>query len=358
MLVGSQLDYTDCSVCVLGLSSRGEQSITSDSKRSNNAGPATLLGPPSVLIVRLVGDVYPIETTKSLLERHKSLPVLSEFVVPENPAFIPPVGQKYFDPAFAEAQKALRNKGKVNLSLIRDRDAELRGITEIVADALFCDVLNANSTREYTRATLAGINDRAIAIPGSSHGQTLLPGNAAQTDANRLCDNVSYGVYFHEILPQPSLLERLVVELKHCGVLPSPVVPPFLPAAQTAAEESRQAAEGDAEVEETVRPFTGSSEPPAPAQPVSLPPLSLTLSAEPHNPLARLTDAYQQAESNFAQLPVLMQWVTAGDAVLAADATHATVPLRYLPEVLNILGVWTGTGDVAMQEAYDAVMAW
>jgi hypothetical protein len=302
--------------------------MTSDSRRSgNNASQATLLGPPSVLIVRLQGEVYPIETTKSVIQRNPALDVLSEFVVPESPVFIPPVGQKYFDPTYIESQRALRSKGKVNLSLIRDRDAELRGITEVVADALFRDILNATHTREYTRATLAGINDRAVEIPGSSHGKTLLAGNAATVDANKLCDNVSYGLYFHEILPRPPLLERLVVELRHCGVLSPPVLPAF-------ATTSNQAVEGG---DEEVVPYS--------------PTLELPL-ASVHNPLPQL------ASPGTAEAPVQMQWVTAGDAVLAADASEVSIPLCDATQVFAALGIWEGSADPAMQDAYEALSSW
>lgn len=198
--------------------------MTSDSRRSGyNTTQATSLGAPSVLIVRLRGDVFPIETTKSIIERNPQLHVLSEFVVPETRAFVPPVGQKFFDPVYLEAQKNLHSKGKVNFSLIKDRDAELRNITQMVADALFKDVLQSGDVHNYTRATLSGINDAAVEIPDSSFGRTALPANAESVTSSHgvavIADNSSYGVYFREIQVHAPLLQRLVVELKHAGVI-------------------------------------------------------------------------------------------------------------------------------------------
>ena len=209
-----------------GLSSRGDQSMTSASRQSgNSAAPALLLGPPSVLIVRLRGDVYPIETTKSVIQRNADLDVLSEFVVPESADFIPPVGQKFFDIRYIEAQKALHSKGKVNLSQIKGRDVELRGIAEVIAQSLFQSVLCSTTVTDYTRAVLAGVNEFAIDIPESSYGKTELPGNAGQGDRNLLASNATYGVYFADVAPQMTLLQRLVVELRHCGLLTHPAAP-------------------------------------------------------------------------------------------------------------------------------------
>lgn len=313
--------------------------MTSDSRRSGShtAAPATLLGPPSVLIVRLQGDVFPLETTKAVIERNPELDVLSEFIVPESPAFIPPVGQKFFDAAYIESQRVLRSKGKVNMSLIRGRDGELRGITEVVADALFRSLLNATSTKDYTRCTLAGINDRALDIPGSSHGKTLLPANAGRTDANILCDNASYGLYFHELLPPPPLLERLVVELKHCGVLPAPVLPPFAKVVTppTAATDDG----GGALIDEEVAAYSPGME-----EQLPLP------QAQVNNPFAQLTPP--------ADAPVRMQWTDAGDAVLAAGAAGVCIPLRGATQVFSALGIWAGSADPAMQEAFDTLMSW
>jgi hypothetical protein len=301
------------------MTSRAENSMTSDSRRSGNAASqATLLGPPSVLIVRLVGDVFPLETTKALIERNPALGVVSEFVVPENSAFIPPVGQKFFDPNYIEAQRKLQSKGKVNLSLIRDRDGELRSITETIADSIFKAVLSTTAVREYCRSTLSGMNEYAVEVPGSSHGQTALPGNAGKGDKDSLASNVSYGVYFREILPKAPLLQRLVVELKHRGVLAS-ALPVFDNAAvNSPGEEVEAYSPGMMEV-----------------------------------PLDVIEEVTQAPEG-----PVMMQWATAGDAVLAGGAGEVCFALRDVVQVLSVLGVWSGSADKKMQDVFDTVMQW
>jgi hypothetical protein len=304
-----------------GLNSRAENSMTSDSRRSGNtASQATLLGPPSVLIVRLVGDVFPLETTKAIIERNPALGVVSEFVVPENAAFIPPVGQKFFDPNYIEAQKTLHSKGKVNLSLIRDRDGELRSITETIADSIFKAVLNTTAVKEYCRNTLSGVNEFALDVPGSSHGQTALPGNAGRGDKDALASNVSYGVYFREILPRAPLLQRLVVELKHRGVLAS-ALPVFDNAAVSSPGEEVQAY-SPGMLEEEV-------------------------------PLDVIEEITQMPDA-----PVMMQWATAGDAVLAGGAEEVCFALHDMVQVLSVLGVWSGSADKRMQDALDTIMQW
>lgn len=289
--------------------------MTSDSRRSGlGTTQQVSLGAPSVLIVRLRGDVFPIETTKSIIERNKELDILSEFVVPESQAFVPPVGQKFFDPVYLEAQKALHSRGKVNFSLIKNRDAELRGITEVIADALFKSILTTSSIKDYCRGTLSGVNEFAVDIPDSSYGRTSLPANAESGQKDRrddgshvavLSDNVSYGVYFREIQVAPPLLQRLVVELKHLGVLHS--APTLLPLLLEGGPELAKSDPAD-----VVNPFSGA---------------------------------------------VMDQWTTAGDKVLAAKAELVTFPFQMTAKVLNSLGISSANDGPEDKGMYEAILA-
>jgi hypothetical protein len=209
--------------------SRGDNSMTSDSRRSaggNSASQATLLGAPSVLLVRLRGDVFPVETTKNILERNAELNILQDYFVPQAREFIPPAGKKFFDAYFIEEQKKLHSKAKVNLSFIKGRDEELRDITQLVADDLFKVLLAAVDVRETCRATVSGENIFAVDVPGTSHGSLFKPSVQALQEQSLpsrvVADNQVYGVYFPELKPSVSLLRRLIVELKCLGVVQSP----------------------------------------------------------------------------------------------------------------------------------------
>jgi hypothetical protein len=165
------------------------------------------------------GDVYPVETVKKVIERNRHLRVMDQFTVPETTSFIPPPGKKYFDPQFISEQENLRTKGRINLSAIKDRDAELRDITHSIADTLFKDVLNLHGVRSYCRSTLAGINTEAIT---ESDGDRQLDGDAdddgvtVETD-RKLSGNITYGLYFSEVTPKKTLLQAFIIELKLLG---------------------------------------------------------------------------------------------------------------------------------------------
>lgn len=200
----------------------GTRSVHSGFSGRSSTGRSTasqiMLGPPSVLIIRMKGDVYPVETVKKVIERNRLLRVMDQFTVPETTSFIPPPGKKYFDPQFISEQENLRTKGRINLSAIKDRDAELRDITHSIADTLFKDVLNLHGVRSYCRSTLAGINTEAIT---ESEGDRQLDGDAddgvtVETD-RKLSGNITYGLYFSEVTPKKTLLQAFIIELKLLG---------------------------------------------------------------------------------------------------------------------------------------------
>mmetsp|Transcript_1222 Transcript_1222/g.2003 ORF Transcript_1222/g.2003 Transcript_1222/m.2003 type:complete len:1340 (+) Transcript_1222:3-4022(+) len=199
-----------------GMTSRGDGMtvMTANTNRTDRTQPV-MLGVPSTLIVRLRGDVYPVAVMKQLIQRNSDVEVIAEYAVPESAAFVPPVGKKYFDSAYREEQAQLRSKGKVNLALIKDRDSELRQITETVVDELFKSVMQATSMNYYMRSTLSGENPFVVDIPASSHEQL----RDKESPASQISTSSNYGVYFREICPERSLLERLVIELKCANVL-------------------------------------------------------------------------------------------------------------------------------------------
>lgn len=308
--------------------------MTSDSRRSGNtAAQATLLGAPSVLIIRLRGDVFPIETTRTVIERNKNLDIMTEFVVPQSQAFVPPVGKKFFDPTYIEAQKVLHSRGKVNLSLIKGRDAELRSISEVIADTLFKSLLTTSTVKEYCRSTLSGVNHHAVDVPHSSYGLTSLPANALPssndvpqtilTATKQLSDNISYGVYFREIAPLPPLVERLVTELRHAGVL---------------------------DAIEEVDPFTGDK------MLQTLPgALQMTTTTDAATADAGVVTAVPQCVT-VGVLPT--PWATAGDAILAARAEEVSFNFKHTGRVLAALGIARDSVDAQCKAAYDEILQW
>lgn len=339
--------------------------MTSDSKRSGNtAGPATLLGAPSVLIIRLRGDVFPIEITRNVIERNKNLDILTQFVVPQSPAFIPPVGKKFFDPAYIESQKALHSRGKVNISLIKGRDAELRSISEVIADTLFKSLLTGTSVKEYCRSTLSGVNQYALDMPQSSYGLTSLPGNdlssnnSSSSSSNttnpsadailaatkRLSDNISYGVYFREIQPVAPLVERLVTELKHTGVLAAiEGIDPF-----TGTPKVSQAVPGALQIDDATGQYVNTSTVIADAatdatQGAVGASVTVTVSA---------TTAAEVVEV------VPCPWKTAGDAVLAARADEVSFNFKHTARVFAALGITSTSADVECRVAFEDIMQW
>lgn len=197
----------------------GTRSVHSGFSGRSSTGRSTasqiMLGPPSVLIVRMKGDVYPVETVKKVIERNRHLRVMDQYTVPETTSFIPPPGKKYFDPQFISEQETLRTKGRINLSAIKDRDAELRDITHSIADTLFKDVLNLHGVRSYCRSTLAGINTEAIT---ESDGDAFDDDTGVRVESDRkLSGNITYGLYFSEVTPKKTLLQAFVIELKLLG---------------------------------------------------------------------------------------------------------------------------------------------
>lgn len=198
----------------------GARSVHSGFSGRSSTGRSTasqiMLGPPSVLIVRMKGDVYPVETVKKVIERNKHLRVMDQFTMPETTSFIPPPGKKYFDPQFISEQETLRTKGRINLSAIKDRDAELRDITHSIADTLFKDVLNLHEVRSYCRSTLAGIHTEAIAERQLDGDAVIDDGVRVESD-RKLSGNITYGLYFSEVTPKKTLLQAFIIELKLLG---------------------------------------------------------------------------------------------------------------------------------------------
>jgi hypothetical protein len=180
--------------------------FTRDSTRSQagNQEPVTLLGTASILIVRLRGEVHTIETVRVIVERMDVATgsrknIMEGFVVPENLLFVPPVGKRRDDPEIlAAAQKA-----RVNISLVKGRDAELRDMTSAVVNAMLKEILTDSSSRDTLRDTLTGKNPLSVATPNYPSSNSRV--------------KTTYGVYFNEIRQQQPLGDRLVIELQHLG---------------------------------------------------------------------------------------------------------------------------------------------
>ena len=201
-----------------GRSVQSSQSGRSSSGRSSQP-MQVMLGPPSVLLVRLKGEVYPIETTKNVIERNKQIKIVENYNIPEKLPFIPPPGIKYFDPVFVAAQEAMHNKGKINISIIKDRDHELREITNIISDMLIKDVLSTHDVKDYLHSVLSGANINSI----ESKTMNTVRMNESKTNeytnsSDTVCANIVYGLYFTEIKPVKSLLERFIIELNYLGI--------------------------------------------------------------------------------------------------------------------------------------------
>ena len=178
--------------------SRGGMTPSTAKSSMSGEGSATLIGVTNILILRLKGEVFLIDTVRDIIERNQSQKnntIIDHFIVPPNLLnFIPPVAfESDYNP----------NKGKINISTIKGRDKELRNISETVISELFKDVLNTNSTVDYLLATLSGSNEKCIPLRG-----------VEKYDQK---SQITYGVYFNEIKDVKPLHYRMIAELKYKG---------------------------------------------------------------------------------------------------------------------------------------------
>eukprot|EP00601_Ochromonadales_sp_CCMP2298_P019661 CAMPEP_0173318318 /NCGR_PEP_ID=MMETSP1143-20121109/27591_1 /TAXON_ID=483371 /ORGANISM="non described non described, Strain CCMP2298" /LENGTH=182 /DNA_ID=CAMNT_0014261551 /DNA_START=270 /DNA_END=818 /DNA_ORIENTATION=+ len=154
---------------------------------------------------------------------------MSQYVPPEVDAFLPPWGKRFFDAGYVGEQEALRNKAKVNLSMVRNRDLELRSLTQEVADLIFQSLLQSAPIKTHTVSTLSGENPSSLptaTAPTATAPTATAPTHNADGTVRTivrtpsLSHSLTYGIYFQEIAPKLGLLERLAVELKLAGLLP------------------------------------------------------------------------------------------------------------------------------------------
>lgn len=175
------------------------------------------LGVPFTFFVRVVGEIHTIETVKKLLERTEEKRidgVMDNFVIPEQHVFIRPVGEKFDNWEMMGSP----SKARVNLAFVKNRDAELRDVAEMVASKLLRDLLGSTAVTECLTNTLMNFNPQSIGLV-DNHAPVLkeaklIDKSDALVGSN---SNFMYGVYYNEVIPAKALTTQVICLLKNWG---------------------------------------------------------------------------------------------------------------------------------------------
>jgi hypothetical protein len=164
-----------------------------------------LFGVTNIQIVRLKGEVFNVEAIHSILERKhfngnisavSPATSLNGFICsPNKTLFIPPVGHEV---------DINSKKAKLNISFIKNRDEELRSVSETIINNLFRNVLSTNSSRDYFIETVTGLNSKEVQ-------------SGKENDKKSVLSLSNYGVFFSEIKKVKPLNYRLILEIKYLG---------------------------------------------------------------------------------------------------------------------------------------------
>ena len=160
-----------------------------------------LMGPPQVIFVDVLAQVYSVETNKHLLETvMETAPIkdapTSEFILPKSPrSFIQPM-------LFADAKPPTFNKLNPDrvAKLVDARQNEVRVLAEDIATALLRDIVSSAEVKEYTEGVLS--------LPNT--GLNL-------ADDYEVSGERPVAITFQEILPEMSLEDATVHEFQNMG---------------------------------------------------------------------------------------------------------------------------------------------
>lgn len=241
------------------------------SRSSRNGEGATLLGDTTVVILRITGEIFTIETSDKLLGLGPLKDVVKSFLVPPVQKFIAPAtvsrptevsgggvngaaaayvvgggtilegdddatvsiagtptartpltrGSKArgnATPGTPSGARSPKRSTQIHKPLESSREPEVREAVEDVMCDVFRNLLGSLSLRDYSKAV---IEDSLLSEPLlgglklDTEGAAAIPGASELTEP--LLGKPIYGVYFPEIFPERPLYERLVRELKHMG---------------------------------------------------------------------------------------------------------------------------------------------
>ena len=190
-----------------------------------------LLGAPQRCIVRIAAEVYAMDAVTRLFSRAPAGSEqlkLANFIMPRQQQFIPANTsslQHLKGGVGKDGSKTVRPK--VQLEVDRSREQEVRAVAGDVLGDLFRSLLDSAALEEAAKEVL----------PGAPHGLSVREKETSQGFA--VDGRAAYGVYFSELVAQPSLLQLLVQELcargfVDCGRGPQEAPLPPLDAASLA----------------------------------------------------------------------------------------------------------------------------
>ena len=126
---------------------------SASSRRSRRGGEeqiSALRGDQTMLLLRIKGQVHPLETCSLLLGRGPLLGAIDSFIVPPVPPFIPPLAPD----VASKPEISLYVPSKVDFTLSNARHAEVRNVGEEVLFDLFRSLLESFPVTEYTREVM------------------------------------------------------------------------------------------------------------------------------------------------------------------------------------------------------------
>lgn len=159
---------------------RTPDSSSSRRSRGGDDNAVPLKGMSTTLLLRVKGQVHPLETCNLLLGRGPLLGVLDRFVLPLKPAFVPPlplnVTSSHIEPpAFEPKTKILQ------FTVDLQRHSEVRAVGEEVLLDIFRSLLDSAPITEYARGCMN--------MPSASGAKSAEKDKAKKT----------IGIYFHEL---------------------------------------------------------------------------------------------------------------------------------------------------------------
>ena len=167
------------------------------SKKVSDTAVGPLLGPVSVLLLRVEGQVYTLHSVATLLDKHapREKQVLPQLAVPVQRRFIPTLSD------LLEGKTSEPARGAVSALL---RQTEVRDIAQFVLGEVLRGVLEEQEVHSYVKEV---VSDEASGLqwPESLHSVTPV-------------GQPVYPIYLEDTLSAMPLDELLVTELKLMGV--------------------------------------------------------------------------------------------------------------------------------------------
>jgi hypothetical protein len=167
-----------------------------------------LLGPPHTVIVRIKGEILPIEVTSKILGKGPQKDIINEFVVPQTADFIFPISSTALKVGSAKAPEGGNSvRSKVNIPIKLEREEEIRGLTEELVSDLFRNLLGSESLDSLIKET-SDADSNVTTTTGLRYSNDL---REAPTGSSH------YGLFFQEISSEMSLFGLFCLELYHLG---------------------------------------------------------------------------------------------------------------------------------------------